>query len=1280
MTCKESFRRSTVTVSGALPLALVIIAGWSVISTGRIRADDALFETAIRPVLVDSCFRCHGGERDSGGLRVDSRDALLAGGDSGAAIVPGNPTASLLVAAIARHADVSAMPPEADQALRPEQVAAFEAWIRADAVWPEKGAAFEVAGHWAFQPLSDPQPPTVADEAWCRTTIDRFLRAAQEEAGVTPLPAADRQTLIRRATFDLTGLPPTAEEVAAFVQDPATDAFAKVVDRLLASPAYGEKWARHWLDVVRYADTAGETADYPVPVAWRYRNYCIDAFNRDLPYDEFLRQQIAGDILAAEGPEDVYAERVVATGFLAISRRFGFDSEKYHHLTIQDTIDTVGQSILALSIGCARCHDHKFDPVSMRDYYALYGIFESSRYPFPGSEQKQRTRSLAPLANPRSDGRRFRDFEARVARLSEELSALERPVPAATLRSITDLDGDFELQAPAGGGSYGVLVPPWRYEGPIFVTAAAQSPFRNIYPGGRCGVSVAAGAGRYRCRQTARLAPFESATVFLNLDFRTATPPTDATGRHRLTVSEADGTPVEVVFGAGSLTLVADGQRHDLGTIPTGEWLNLQLAIDRTAQRVTGSVGSPATARVFGPFPVRSDSRAAAMGVELAALVDESSLPYAAIPLDCDNIAVESFPIPPVSVDLPVMAAAGERPNAKAIRSRLRELSGIDGDLEMQSPGTAPVSPWNPGPASVVRLDTRGQSPFTNHYSPGRLGLTLPNRGEYDGFGLALPPIPPDADGRLHVAFDFRLGARDRGGDGSWRYYIGHGPGPSAAVELFFNGGSFFARDGQVTSPVAALDADRWYQVQLVVDIAKRTYSGLLLTEPAAEASSTPLSVPFSGAVASGWDGGIDYTFIDSYGHLGGVRPALDVDNVLVSAAPLRPLDSPIAAAASSADSQREIAGLRDSIAAIDARADETAAELRRLLADGPVGMAYAMAEGTPADARIQRRGEPDDPGEEVPRGFIAVLGEATLPELPTGSGRLELARWLTRPDHPLTARVMVNRIWQHHFGRGLVATPNDFGVRGRPPTHPQLLDRLATDFVRGGWSIKALHRLILNSAAWQQATALSSDIPAASDTRSLYVGFLRRRLSAEEIRDGVLAVSGGLDRSPGTGHPFPPPYEWGYSQHGPFSAVYDHDRRSMYLMTGRLKRHPFLSLFDGADPNASTADRLGTTVPTQALFFLNDPLVHDAADAWAGQLEKQSADRRGQIAAATLAAWSREANSAELAAAERFLEAYRAAFREDPAGQAASVLPDHEALAAWLRTLLASNEFLHVE
>jgi hypothetical protein len=346
--------------------------------------------------------------------------------------------------------------------------------------------------------------------------------------------------------------------------------------------------------------------------------------------------------------------------------------------------------------------------------------------------------------------------------------------------------------------------------------------------------------------------------------------------------------------------------------------------------------------------------------------------------------------------------------------------------------------------------------------------------------------------------------------------------------------------------------------------------------------------------------------------------------------------------------------------------------------------MAYGVVEGTPHHARVQLRGEPDRPGEEIPRGFIQALGGGPLPPNTGGSGRLELAQWLTRPDNPLAARVMANRLWQYHFGHGLVTTPNDFGVRGQPPTHPELLDHLATRFIQSGWSVKAMHRLILLSATYQQGSVISEPVISRSvagdgrRTDSLitdYSSFPRRRLSAEEIRDAILAVSGELIRTPGRGHPFPSPVTSGYTQHGPFSAVYDHNQRSVYLMTQRLKRHPFLALFDGPDPNASAADRGLTTVPTQALYFLNSPFVHEKSDQFAGRLRSACPDDRQRIELAWRLTTGRAPTAPERFEAVEFLADYRAELIA--AGQTNT---ESAALAAYVRSLFGSNEFLHLD
>ena len=1237
---------------------------------------DSLFENQIRPVLAETCFRCHGDTRVSGMLRVDSRDSLLTGGDSGPAIVPGNPQESLLIKAIQRHEDVSAMPPEKDKALRADQVAAFEAWIRAGAVWPEDNRKFESTKHWALQPVVDFSPPAVTDTAWSRNSVDAFIRARQESASATPAPQADKFMLMRRATFDLTGLPPTSAEVEAFKNDFSPDAFENVVNRLLASPHYGERWGRHWLDVVRYADTAGETADYPVPLAWRYRNYVIDAFNKDKPYDQFLREQIAGDILANQTPSDHYAEMVIATGYLAISRRFGFDSENYHHLTIQDTIDTLGQSVLGLSLGCARCHDHKFDAVTMEDYYGLYGIFDSSRYAFPGSEQKQKFRSMVPLLPPGEAVSKWRAFDREVATLAAKLEMQKQPVPAAVLRSLNDMDGDFEMQAPAAGGSNGVLVPPWLYEGKIAVTNAAQSPFRNLYARGRVGASLAADSSAYRIAQS--LYPRHSAEncdrLFVNLDFRIGAADANPSGAHKFQIGAFPRSPAVIIHVLTDRIALQIGDLvEQVAPVSPNEWHNIQLTLDLHDRTISGIVtrdGSTDAAEATTSFSGKPFLANWPGMIDFAELASTENADHALPAIEFDNLGIQDEPIPSASTELSSEQADVD---PSELSRQLTEIVGTGGNFEFQEAAAPPGSPWNPGPNSVVRITRQSQSPYQNVFPSGELGVHMPNRGEYDGFGLTLPRSWSVNDAEhMFACFDFQCADVAAGGDGTWRYYIGHGRGNSAAVELFFNGSQFFRRSADSRDAVCALSTGEWYQIQLKLNLKARTYEGTITSKLSLAA--------FTGEVSSGWDGIIDYSFIDSYGHIGGVRPGLNVDNYDISSTSFPAFDAPSTNSSSLelASRHERTVAIRNQLTAIQNATQESARKLNTLLAEGPFPMTYGMAEGTPHSVHIQLRGEPTQPGREVARGFVRSVGGKNLEMDSSGSGRLELAEWLTRSDNPLTARVMVNRIWQYHFGRGLVKTPNDFGVRGLAPTHPELLDHLAAQFVRNGWSIKSMHRLIMLSQTYQQSSLPASgdaNTTAAADSEDLYTRFTRRRLSAEEIRDAILIVSGDLDREPGREHAFPSPIGWGFTQHGPFNAVYDHNKRSVYLMTQRLRRHPFLALFDGPDPNASTADRLETTVPTQALFFLNDPFLHSKADAWAGRLLADNGTETESIEAAYQTAFGRSASTTEQLDGTDYLKASREALSELKLTNI-----DRQTLASFLRTLLGSNEFLHVD
>ena len=997
---------------------LLPIVGLVLFASSALAASDAerltFFENRIRPVLVEHCYECHSAtaKKVKGALKLDTREDFLKGGTDGEIVAAGEPEKSRLIHAVRYEDEDTRMPPSKDGRKKlPETVIAdLTAWVKMGAPYPETSAAVlaknKAARPWAFEPVRNPQAPVAKNTTWPATSVDSFILGKMEEHGAQPAVAAEKRTLIRRATYDLTGLPPTPGEVDAFLADESPNAYATLVERLLASPRYGERWGRHWLDVVRYADTAGDTADYPAGLAWRYRNYVIDAFNADKPYDEFLREQIAGDILAEQGPRERFAERMIATGFLAITRRFGFDSEKYQHLMIQDTIDTVGQSVMGLSLGCARCHDHKFDPVSMKDYYALYGIFDSTRYAFPGSEQKNKSRAMVPLLPPDEAQRQWREYDRLVA---AKVAKQKQSAPPAVLRSLREPDGDFEMQKDAAGGSYGVLVTPWMWEGEISVTREAQSPFKNLYPFGNFGASIAGGEVDYRLGQS-----------------------------------------------------------------------------------------------------------------------------------------------------LHVMRAG-------------------------------------------------------------------------------------DKNRKLYVNLDFRA---QPGATGMHRFWLGAQSG-AAAVEVFISGGAISLRSGDGMRVLTELKPKAWVNLQLEIDFGTRTFGGKV---DMPERGSAFSGVPFT----AGWVGSIDYVGLDSTARAGAALPGLEIDNFAIQ-------KEPIASASTTPPTAADDAPGMDR-------------SLVSLIEDGPDDLAYAVVEGTPHDVRVQLRGEPERPGAETARGFIASLGGGPLPAGTKGSGRLELANWLTRPDNPLTARVMVNRIWQYHFGRGLVTTPNDFGTRGQLPTHPELLDHLATKFIESGWSVKAMHRLIMLSATYRQASQVAEKNGATAPAES-YAAFPRRRLSAEELRDSILAISGELDLVPGRGHPFPSAIKAAFTQHAPFSAVYEHNKRSVYLMTQRNKRHPFLALFDGSDPNASTADRRTTTVPTQALYFLNAPFVHEKARSCAERLIAAHSDEMERIRLAWRLTTGRAPTDIELSEAATFLAAYRAELKT-----AGEKNVDAVALAAYVRTLFASNEFLHLD
>ena len=998
------------------------------------RADAEFFEKSVRPLLVEKCWPCHGdGGRPKGGLRLTSRPAVLKGGAGGAVVIAGDPAASPLIAAI-RYEHEPKMPPK--EKLKDREIEVLTRWVAQGLPWPENTPKPAVPadqprsrltdaqrGFWAFQPVKSGAIPAVRATSWARSPIDRFLLAALETHGLAPAAPADRHTLLRRATFDLIGLPPTPAEIDAFVADQAPEAFARVVDRLLASPRYGERWGRHWLDVVRYAD-ARDLIQLPAESdfreAWRYRDWVVAAFNRDLSYQEFVREQVAGDLLPPSRPGGINKDGLVATGFLAIADFVPGDVDKDQMIAdyVNDQIDVVSKAFLGLSVACARCHDHKFDPISTEDYYGLAGMFFSSRLvpgPVPGNTPLVRVPLMAADELASVKAAEAADKKRR-AELEQQLpDAADRAYVALVRRLVTDKFA-------------------------AYLVAACES--RRGTPG-QARPSLPELAGRKD------LDPefWPGVVAFLG---RVAAQPSIA--RHPTVREAAAGT----LAGSRLEKAAADLQR--------------ELA-DRVAR-----TDSELAKSSLGNDPAR--------GLSVHLRADDPSLVA-----DSDGRVT----LWPNRSGLPADAqppASGRGPwkTSAEINGRARPVLRFDAESLLELPRKVPAS----GSLFVVF-----RTADTGSASQRLLGWEDSNTGKH-GLG-----IMPDPQGRLHAIL------RNEGRSGDLV-----DARPPAGFELvcvtWGPGGATLHRNGTAAG-------------------SHKDFDGVS-ADPAVRALR--LGGPGSG-------GSPRYR-----GDLAEVRVydrQLNDDERRVVEADLRatwlsPADPPAVAVDPLLELYRELISARGPfwVAAEARRARLPAAERSRL--DGlfreldvlkkkpraEIPQAVVVQDGGPKgtrhegfkDAHVFLRGNSARLGQIVPRGVPGVLvGDGHPPvRITKGSGRRELAEWLVRPDNPLTARVMVNRIWQHHFGEGLVRTPNDFGARGELPTNPGLLDWLAARFVESGWSVKTMHRLIMLSSAYQTRSQAGPLLLAQDPENRLFGRINRRRLDAEAIRESLLAVAGWLD------------------------------------------------------------------------------------------------------------------------------------------------------------------------
>jgi hypothetical protein len=1024
---------------GILPLiglSLALVAA-PARSNGPGPSADEFFERDVRPILVERCGECHGDlARPKGGLRLTSRAELLRGGESGPAAVPGKPEESLLVEAI-RYLDEPRMPPK--QKLPEREVETLTRWVALGLPWPESRVAPSTATptptpstwritdeqrrFWSFQPVRDTPPPEVRDSAWPRSAIDRYLLAALEARGLKPAPQASKRTLIRRATFDLTGLPPTPEEVDAFLADDSSDAFARLVDRLLASPHYGERWGRHWLDLVRYADSfdaRGVGSEGDIANAWRYRDWVVEAFNRDLPYDQFILQQIAGDLLPAEASAS--REGIIATGLLAIGNWGGGDADKEKLLTdiADDQVDVVSRAFLGLTVACARCHDHKFDPISQKDYYGLAGIFFSTHI-LPNVGPKTNgppmlhipLESAAERSRREEHARRVADLEGRIKRTldTERQKLASELVPQTASYVAAALDYAAELNRPA-----------------LAEFAAA----RGLHP--------------FALQQWSDTLGLSGEFPFLTKALR------DISGRPGIHAWKGDPD-------CPSLTVNATDQEAAITTL-------------KLPPRSVAVHPGPSNGVVVGwKSPIAGKVRITGRVVD-------------ADPVGGDGIAWAIDHRRNFTREL----ASGAFPNG--------------GSQAIAGPTLASVAVE---PGDLVQL------------------LVLPKNGHTcDTTVVELTILPWDGSAAWDLTRDLVADAlqgnphADRLGHADvWRFEdMADRPRPrDLGVDL----ASPLTRDPQ------ALDA-------LVRKLRERPE----LTGPVS---------PFL------------------------IRKEAD--------------ESALAAPA-----RASLAALRSELAALKGNPPPAPTFAEGAQDGGVPGSPHAGVH----DVRVHIRGSYSRLGDLVPRHFPVILAGESQPTINSGSGRLELARWLTRPDHVLTARVMVNRIWQYHFGAGIVRTPSNFGKLGEHPSHPELLDHLARRFVAEGWSIKRLHREIMLSSAYHQASEADPETRKADPDNRLFGRMNRRRLEAEAIRDSLLAVSGRLNRTRG----------------GLATRDFNNPRRTLYLMTIRSDRSSFGPLFDAADSTAMVDRRIVSTVAPQALFLLNNAFVLNQAEALAKRVRDE--------------------------------------------------------------------------
>ena len=1069
--------------------------------------DDIDYNWHVRPILSENCFQCHGPDAQAreASLRLDVGELAvgrLEGPRERYAIVPGDPDDSELIWRISTDSSEDVMPPtETGKTLTETEKAILRQWI-------DEGA--EYRPHWAFIPPEAVVPPTVEREDRAVNAIDRFVLRRLELAEMNPSPEADRETLINRLSLTLTGLPPTLADVDAFVADTNPDAYERLVDRLLASPRYAEHMAAYWMDLARFSESDGFLDDHHDRTLWPWRDWVIDAFAANMPFDEFGTWQLAGDLLP-----NATREQILATAYLRVGKRTtenGAIEEEYKaEYMIERTDNALGTAFMGLTLGCARCHDHKYDPISQRDYYSLGAFFNSNDEPgvyAPGFSGIQGGPTL-----PWPDA----DMQAEIDRLAREIGLAERAFADA-------LDG-----AMIAAGS-------------VAVTLVGRSP-RAI--AAALAASTDAALAAHYPLDAARPAALEELppprapndpprSIVTVERFPYGRPPAEP---------DPDETPGE-------------RRRREQERLLAGVPRNyVQAELTLSPASTPGISDAVIQAPIFGP------------GVSGQALYfDETNKGFLGAEVGWyDNQD-------PFSLDL-WFYTADTYDKVPIINHRAEQNAGYTGySLEIED-GHLKLRLAHSPPANMIALRS---------IEPLRVGEWSHLAFSYDGSGRA-------AGTRLYL--DGRPMPTEVVRDTLTRTFL---PFSSGNVFEQFVGLAFGTRFRAKAPVGSALDEVRVFDKALTpLEVAYLHDPDAAVSRPDLTLELTDLLVREDKQVAE---------------RLEALRRARGAHNRAVSAVP-------------------QVLVMRDA--------------------------------PEPIPTYVLERGLYNAPGERVePRGMDIVF--PWDPGLP--ANRLGLAQWLFDDDNPLTARVFVNRIWQMHFGRGLVETAEDFGSQGAIPSHPELLDWLTSEFVASGWDVKGLHKLIVMSATYRQGSAASDELLQLDAQNELLARAPRWRMTAEMVRDAALAVSGLLTEDIGgkSVTPYQPDEIWNTTNsfyRYPSAADVpedDHHRRTLYSFVKRNALHPMLTVFDFTNRTESQARRRSSNTPLQALTLLNDPQFVEAYRELASTvLRRGNGDRDAELARlyrmATRATPSAQhvAVLREYFAAEREIFAANAAKRE---------------------------------